>query len=103
MGAISPGFQADFVVLDNLTDLNVTDVFYKGKRLNEDAPIRVRPCSRTLKHTVHLDKVKPELFLLPQPHQFYRYYDDAQLPQFFNIRRMVQSLMYEEVKSSNRS
>ena len=42
LGAISPGFQADFVVLDNLTDLNVTDVFYKGKRLNEDAPIRVR-------------------------------------------------------------
>ena len=36
LGAISPGFQADFVVLDNLTDLNVTDVFYKGKRLNED-------------------------------------------------------------------
>ena len=65
LGAISPGFQADFVVLDNLTDLNVTDVFYKGKRLNEDAPIRVRPCSRTLKHTVHLDKVKPERFLLP--------------------------------------
>ena len=31
LGAISPGFQADFVVLDNLTDLNVTDVFYKGK------------------------------------------------------------------------
>ena len=53
------------MVLDNLTDLNVTDVFYKGKRLNEDAPIRVRPCSRTLKHTVHLDKVKPERFLLP--------------------------------------
>ena len=43
----------------------MTDVFYKGKRLNEDAPIRVRPCSRTLKHTVHLDKVKPERFLLP--------------------------------------
>lgn len=28
LGAISPGFQADFVVLDNLTDLNVTDVFF---------------------------------------------------------------------------
>ena len=65
LGAISPGFQADFVVLDNLTDLNVTDVFYKGKRLNEDAPIRVRPCSHVLKHTVHLDKVKAERFLLP--------------------------------------
>ena len=53
------------MVLDNLTDLNVTDVFYKGKRLNEDAPIRVRPCSHVLKHTVHLDKVKAERFLLP--------------------------------------
>ena len=51
--------------IDNLTDLNVTDVFYKGKRLNEDAPIRVRPCSHVLKHTVHLDKVKAERFLLP--------------------------------------
>ena len=43
----------------------MTDVFYKGKRLNEDAPIRVRPCSHVLKHTVHLDKVKAERFLLP--------------------------------------
>ena len=51
--------------IDNLTDLNVIDVFYKGKRLNEDAPIRVRPCSHVLKHTVHLDKVKAERFLLP--------------------------------------
>ena len=58
LGAISPGFQADFVVLDNLQDLNVTDVFYKGKLVDRNAPIRVKTCGRALKHTVHLDKVK---------------------------------------------
>ena len=41
LGAISPGFQADFVVLDNLQDLNVTDVFYK-KLVDRNAPIRVK-------------------------------------------------------------
>ena len=65
LGAISPGFQADFVVLDNLQDLNVTDVFYKGKLVDRNAPIRVKTCGRALKHTVHLDKVKAEQFVLP--------------------------------------
>lgn len=33
IGAIAPGYQADFVVLDNKEDLNVVDVYYKGKEL----------------------------------------------------------------------
>ncbi len=31
LGAIAPGYQADFAVFDNLHDLNVTRVFHKGK------------------------------------------------------------------------
>lgn len=52
-------------MLDNLQDLNVTDVFYKGKLVDRNAPIRVKTCGRALKHTVHLDKVKAEQFVLP--------------------------------------
>ena len=65
LGAISPGFQADFVVLDNLEDLNVTAVFHRGKQLDPDAPVRVLPCKKELKHTVHLSRMKPEQFVLP--------------------------------------
>lgn len=65
LGAISPGYQADFVVFDNLESLQVTDVFFKGKRIDPELSPRILPCSRQLKHTVHLDKVKEEQFCLP--------------------------------------
>ena len=29
-GAIAPGYQADLVVLDNLRDMNVLEVYHKG-------------------------------------------------------------------------
>lgn len=64
IGAIAPGYQADFVVLDNEEDLNVVDVYYKGKRIVPDEKPEIKPCSPVLKNTVHLAKVQEEDFHL---------------------------------------
>lgn len=42
-GAISPGYLADFVVLDNLTDVNVNMVFKRGKCTYDGGPVAVNP------------------------------------------------------------
>ena len=65
MGAIAPGYQADFVIFDNMKDFNVLDVYFKGKRVDSDAAVKVRKCPPHLKHTVHIDKVTPDDFVLP--------------------------------------
>lgn len=64
IGAIAPGYQADFVVLDNKEDLNVVDVYYKGKRIVPDEKPEIKPCPPVLKNTVHLAKIQEEDFHL---------------------------------------
>jgi adenine deaminase len=34
MGAIAPGFRADFILLDDLKSFRISDVFLNGKRIN---------------------------------------------------------------------
>ena len=65
VGAIAPGYQADFVIFDNMKDFNVLDVYHKGKRIDKNAEIKVRKCPSHLKHTVHVDKVYAKDFALP--------------------------------------
>jgi adenine deaminase len=36
LGAIAPGYIADFIIVDNLTDFNVLKTFKKGKQIKED-------------------------------------------------------------------
>ena len=36
LGAIAPGYKADFIIVDNLTDFNVLKTFKKGKQITED-------------------------------------------------------------------
>ena len=55
LGAIAPGYQADLVVLDNLRDMNVLEVYHKGIKIQKDEKkTEIRPCSPYLKNTVHL-------------------------------------------------
>lgn len=65
MGAIAPGMQADFVVLDDLETVAVSQVFHKGidvsdfhaePKLAQDSPLR---------QTVHCLPVKPEQLRFP--------------------------------------
>ena len=65
LGAISPGYQADFVIMDDLKKVRITDVYFKGERVAQRGKIPVRKCPTHLKRTVHLEKVKPSDFVLP--------------------------------------
>ncbi len=65
MGAIAPGYQADLLIFDNMKDFNVIDVYFKGKRIDPKAEIKVRKCPAALKRTVNLDKVSASDFALP--------------------------------------
>lgn len=65
LGAIAPGYQADFVIFDNIKDFNVIDVYFKGKRIDREAEVKVPKCPARLKHTVNKEKVSAEDFVLP--------------------------------------
>lgn len=65
LGAIAPGYQADFVVFDNLKDFNIIDVYHKGKSISETREAKPKKCPANLKHTVRVDKISPESFVLP--------------------------------------
>ena len=65
LGAIAPGYQADFVVMDNLSDMNVLEVYHKGKKIIKDEKVEIRPCSPQLKNTVHLLGFKESNLRLP--------------------------------------
>ncbi len=45
---IAPGRQADFVILDNVADLNVVDVYHCGKKIIKDRESRIE------NHVLHI-------------------------------------------------
>lgn len=65
LGAIAPGYQADFTVLDNLKDLNVLEVYHKGRKILAESHGNIPPCPPDLKQTVHLDHFSQEQLVLP--------------------------------------
>ena len=65
MGAIAPGYQADFVVFDNMKDFNVIDVYFKGKSVRDMPPAKPKKCPPHLKRTVNISRVHASDFALP--------------------------------------
>lgn len=65
LGAIAPGYQADFVIFDNMKDFNVLDVYFKGKKIDKEGNVKVKKCPSALKHTVNINNVKAADFALP--------------------------------------
>lgn len=66
LGAIAPGYQADFIIVDNLKKFNVERVFVKGKEIKGKESFKKGPaCPKELKHTVNISKITPEQFRLP--------------------------------------
>ena len=61
LGAIAPGYQADFVVMDNLSDMNVLEVYHKGKKIIKDEKVEIRPCatSKSLNPSIKEKKIPP--------------------------------------------
>ena len=48
-----------------MKDFNVLDVYFKGKRIDRDAPVKVKKCPPHLKHTVNISRVSADDFRLP--------------------------------------
>lgn len=54
LGAVAPGYLADLLVLDNLEQAEVREVYYKGRRVEEEQVCPVHACPGELKNTVHV-------------------------------------------------
>ena len=67
LGMIAPGRQADFVILDNVTDLNVVDVYHCGKKIIKDEKAELKPYPPYLKNTVHVSGFSEERLKLKHP------------------------------------
>lgn len=67
LGMIAPGRQADFVILDNVTDLNVVDVYHCGKKILKDEKAELKPCPPYLRNTVHVSGFSEERLKLKHP------------------------------------
>jgi adenine deaminase len=66
LGAIAPGYQADFIIVDNLKKFNIEKVFVKGEEIKGKESFKKGPaCPKGLKHTVNISKITPEQFRLP--------------------------------------
>lgn len=70
-GAIAPGYFADIVVLDNLEEMAVNSVFYKGKKVVSDGKMlpfempEIRPALlQKVRNTFCMDALKKEQFLI---------------------------------------
>lgn len=67
LGAIAPGYQGDLVILDNLQDLTIHQVYHKGVLVDQDGPIAIRLCPEELKNTVQLAPLTPSALVLEKP------------------------------------
>ncbi|MDO4175075.1 MAG: adenine deaminase [Eubacteriales bacterium] len=65
VGAIAPGMQADFVVLDDLETVAVSKVFHKGVDVADFHAQPKLPMDSPLRRTMHSLPVQPEQLQLP--------------------------------------
>ena len=61
-GAIAPGYLADFAIVEDLKDFNVTTVYKKGKRVYHEGVVAEFPLPRIPEH---LNKMAHDTFHLP--------------------------------------
>ena len=67
LGAVATGYQADLLVLDDLENMTIHDVYYNGQRIDQDSEIRVRECPAELKNTVHVGNFAVDDLTLESP------------------------------------
>ena len=78
IGAIAPGFRADFILLDDLESFRISEVFLRGKRIDSGRISRVKneedffilnnnnSSSSFLQNTMHIKSVDdPNMFVIP--------------------------------------
>lgn len=69
-GALAPGWWADFLVVPDLSEMQVAQVYKRGKLVAQEgvALFEVPPVDQSpLRHTVHLPELSVESFALPAP------------------------------------
>ncbi|MCP1110345.1 adenine deaminase [Ohessyouella blattaphilus] len=54
LGAIAPGYQADFVVLDDLEEMQVHSVYFKGKVVSDQEDKAIKSYDPELKNTIRI-------------------------------------------------
>ena len=67
LGAVATGYQADLLVLDDLENMTIHDVYYNGQRIDQDSEITVRECPAELKNTVHVGNFTVDDLTLESP------------------------------------
>src|SRR5699024_12034913 len=66
-GAIAPGYIADFLLVDSLETMHISDVYIKGKRTVKNGEIIediISPVSHIQKNTVDIPELSEEDFLI---------------------------------------
>ncbi len=69
IGAIAAGYQADLVIVDNLSDFNIIDVYHKGRKINKNQKVDIKPCKPGLKNTMHIAEVSRQQLSMPSGRQ----------------------------------
>ena len=71
LGAIAPSYFADMVVFDNLTDINVCDVYYRGKLIAKEDKLSINidipNISMENKNTINIQPLNEENFKIKAP------------------------------------
>ena len=73
LGAVAPGYQADFLVLDSLEEVGIRQVYHKGALISDAAKrvsIAARPCPYEMKDTVRFAPLREEDFFMPAYRRF---------------------------------
>ncbi|MBO6258173.1 MAG: adenine deaminase [Succinivibrio sp.] len=66
LGAIAPGYQADFLIVDDLKKFAVSGIFVKGENVAQfRRRIKTLKCPDDLLRTVNLDHISADRFKLP--------------------------------------
>ena len=67
LGAVATGYQADLLVLDDIENMTIYDVYYNGQRIDQDSEITIRECPAELKNTVHVGNFTVDDLTLESP------------------------------------
>lgn len=61
LGAVAPGYQADFVILKNLDQFDIEEVYWRGIRQSKrgERPRFQRICNKGLTESIHVGKWSP--------------------------------------------
>lgn len=71
LGAVAPGYRADFLVLNDLHNLKILDVYKDGKALCEiEKNVNQAPVSDSVKNSVHIPKLTVKSFMVQPDGKF---------------------------------